>query len=128
MTPDAAPRLLIKMAPRVAQAMRDQRLAIGGNSFSVRDLGPNERPRVQAATAAPRWYLAESFGNDASAADLWDAAYEAMRTPGSPLANGGVQFIEPDLAHDWLYENRVSAGRGLGAASGELCGYNDQFT
>jgi len=127
MTAGFAPRLLIKMTAQAALALGEPRLGIAGTAFAVRELCRNDRVATPGAAATPRWYLAQAEGNDATSADLWDAAHEAMRAAGSPLAGGTAQFIEPDLAHSWLYENRVSAGRGMAAAPGEFCGFNDQL-
>jgi hypothetical protein len=66
--------------------------------------------------APERWFIAEANPAAVQPAELWELAYTAAQ-------RAGATYAEPDFAQTWLYENRVSASEGLGAAPGELCAY-----
>jgi hypothetical protein len=110
----AAPRLLLKMpAPPGAS-----RLAVAGNTLTVRELMPNESRAVRGAAAAPgpRWYLAQANATAPSTAEMWDLAYQAARQH--------TCYVEPDIGRKWEYQNPVKLA--LSAAPGELCTYDPQ--
>lgn len=120
------PRLLIKMPPAAREVLEGRPLGLAGNTYRLSILCPNEGlGAVLGAAAAPRWYVAEANPGAATVAELWETAHQALAAEGTPLAAPGV-YIEPDLAHTWHYDNPIPC-KGLGAAPGDTCGFNDQI-
>lgn len=120
------PRLLIKMPPAAREALQGRPLSLEGNAFRLRELCPNEGlGAAPGAAPGPRWYVAEGPPGAATVAELWQTAHEALTAKGTALAATGV-YIEPDLGHSWYYDNPAPC-KGLGAAPGDTCGFNDQI-
>jgi hypothetical protein len=118
--------LLIKMPPAAREALEGRPLRLADNTFRLRLLCPNEEfGAAPGAAATRRWYVAETTPGAATVAELWEMAHRALAAKGSPLAAPGV-YIEPDLGHSWYYDNPTPC-KGLGAAPGDTCGFNDQI-
>jgi hypothetical protein len=69
------------------------------------------------------WHLMRSK-ESVDGANPWELAHAAMATQLGVTADAEA-FVEPDLEQEWIYENPVV--RGLMAAPGEACVFNDQI-
>lgn len=123
MPDDFLPRLLLKMPAALGRELTRRPFGIEGSSFRVRPLCPNEALAApQGVAAADRWYLAEANPASVTSGELWELAHQAVR---ARSRNGMSVYAEPDVSHQWLYENRERPTP-FGAAPGEAGVFNDQ--
>jgi hypothetical protein len=123
------PRLLLKTHPGMgATLVARRKFALKGITFRIDPLFSNEDVGNPLAIASSsRWYLAEADTAGMSVAELWDLAHVTVGKEGLGLDFApGSTYVEPDLASEWLYENKAPVVGELGVAPGELCAYNDQ--
>jgi hypothetical protein len=113
-------RLLIKANTSAAMAMMAAPMSVTGLDFDIQPLFPAEAAGFAGAPDAEAWMVATPRSENAEL-HPWDWAHRLLGAGLFAAPAAPPVYIEPDILHEWPYQNPVTAAPGGLLLDGNVC-------